>query len=69
MRRASGFKKKRTILAIDYGTAEQIGRNSGVDRCGPGGQKNYVTNFALTHGCTESASFAWALELAVEHGA
>lgn len=26
-----------------------IGRpDSGVDRCGPGGQKNYVTNFAFT---------------------
>lgn len=22
--------------------------DSGVDRCGPGGQKNYVTNFAFT---------------------
>jgi len=34
---------------------------TGVDRCGPGGQKNYVTNFALTHGCTERLGLARSL--------
>lgn len=37
---------------------------SGVGRCGPGGQKNYVTNFALTHGCTERLGLARCARLA-----